>query len=376
MQRVTQGQLALCLFLYNFATSTGFMLAPLTAAASYQGWVVIVLAAVSGTLIAYISTSLGKQRSGEYIVHYGKELVGRWLHVIFMAIFFFYFIHVAGSVLREITDFIIQIYLPTTPAWVVAGLFGLVVSVGVRAGVEAIFRCATGFFFVIMSTIVFMPLLVGPELKYNRAIAFITHLNPGELFQPVYQFTPWFGTMFMVLFYFPMLAKPEKTFRSLIWATLGSVLFMELNFVLCLLMLGSNLTGNMTYPVLELLRFIRVGDFLENLDPFVVAVWLSSVFINISMSLYVPVVILSQSLRLKDSRPVCLPLGAVMVGISMHVADNITELHYFLGHAWPTFALLVQCTPAIYLIMSAIKKRRSKRQNSSAEHRSILTGQK
>lgn len=358
MQRITQLQLGLFTILFHFSTASGFLMGIVFPKAAYQGWLVILTAFAGGLLVTYCSIALAEQRSGEFLVHYGKELVGRWLHIPMMIGVCFFFIHLAGIVLRQVTDFLVQVYLPTTPSWMVASLFAFVVSIAVRAGLEVIFRCASGFFFIIFGTAAITPLMIGKDLNFDRAIALLTHLDPGRLYSDTYPFIPWFGEMFLVLFIFPYIAQPEKTFRSLLWSSLLSIYFIEMSFLLCLLLFGSHLSGQMTYPMLEMIRFIRVGDFLENLDPIVVAIWLSSLFIKISMLLYIPVLITTQLLGLKDTRPFSFSFGAIMLGLSMHMVNNTIQQNQFLLQAWPTFALTMESLPFIYWAVSAIKKRR------------------
>jgi spore germination protein KB len=358
LQRVTQLQLVLLFIIFHFSTTTGFLIQPLALLASYQGWLVLLLAGAGGLIIAYFSVSLAKQRGCEFIVHYGKQLIGRWPHLIMMIIFSFYCIHLASIVLREFTDFLIQMFLPTTPSWVVAGLFVAVISIAVRSGIEAIFRCATGFFLVIFSTATMIPFLVGKDVEYAQAIALITNLNMNTAWRETIPFIPWFGEMFLVLFIFPWLTQPEKTFRSLIWASIISVGSVDLFYILCLLLFGDRVSANLPYPVLEMIRFIRVGDFLENLDPIVVAIWMSSIFIKISFLLYISVLIVSQLFGLKDTRPFSFSFGMILLGLSMHIVKNIIELRHFITYVWPSFANLVECSPIIYWVVSIIKKRR------------------
>ncbi len=165
--------------------------------------------------------------------------------------------------------------------------------------------------------------------------------------------------MMLILFIFPYIHNSGKTFRSLLWSSAASIYFIEMSFLLCLLLFGPHVSAQLTYPVLEMIRFIRIGGFLENLDPIVVAIWLSSLFVKISILLYIPVFITAQLFRLKDTRPLTFSFGAIMLGLSMHIVDNSIEHNQFLLHAWPTFALVMECLPLLYWIMSVIKKKRS-----------------
>ncbi|MFD0677628.1 MULTISPECIES: GerAB/ArcD/ProY family transporter [unclassified Paenibacillus] len=359
MQRISQLELGILFILFHFSTATGFLMSLLFSTAAYQGWLTLIVAAAGGLLITYISIVLAKQRASEFLVHYGKELVGRWPHVILMIGSCFFFIHLAGIVLRQVTDFMVQVYLPTTPTWVVGALFAFVVTMAVRTGIETIFRCAAGFFFVIFGVGAITPFMVANELNYERSIALLTHLNAASLFNNSYPFIPWFGEMFMIVFIFPYIAHSQKTFRSLLWSTVISLIFIEISFILCFLLFGSHLSGQMTYPILEMIRFIRIGDFLENLDPVVVAIWLGSLFIKVSILLYIPVLISTQLMGLKDTRPFSFSFGAIMLGISVNMVNNTIELNEFILRSWPTFALFVECLPLIYWAMSMVKKRRA-----------------
>ncbi|CAG7657222.1 GerAB/ArcD/ProY family transporter [Paenibacillus allorhizosphaerae] len=359
MQRITQLQLGLLIIIIHFTTIVGFIVPMIADVAAYRGWLALLAANVSGLLVAYISVTLAKRRPHEFLAHYGHALVGRWLHIAIMVLFSFFFLHLASLILRNITDFLVQIYLPSTPQWVVAAIFVFVISIGVRSGIEVIFRCASGFFFIIFSVASLNPFLVGRELNYERAIALITHLQASRLVGDTYPYIAIFGEMFAVLFIFPYLARSDKTFRTLLWSSFSSLLFIETYFIMCLLLLGSHLTAQLTYPVLEMIRFIRIGDFLENLDPIVVAIWISGLFIKLSFLLYISVLIVSQLFGLKDTRPFSFSFGAILLTLSVHAAGNSTELNHFIMYVWPTYALLVESMPLIYLLMALFRNRRS-----------------
>lgn len=357
MQRISQIELGLMFVLFNFSTAAGFLMGPLSQLTGYQGWLIVAIAHSGGLLIACLSVAFAKKRPEEFFIQYGREAVGKWLNLIMMIMYGFFFIHLAGVVLRQATDFLVQIYLPATPSWVIAASFGLVISIGVRSGIEAIFRCAAGFFFVIFSTATIVPFLVGKELDYQRTIALVTSLSWSDIVPTSYPFIPWFGEMFLVIFIFPFIAQAEKTSRTLLWSSVISLVFFEIYYLLCILLFDEPLMAQFTYPILEMLRFIRIGDFLENLDPIVVAIWIAGLFIKISILLYMAVFIASRLLQLKDSRPLSFSFGAIMVGLAMHSVKNLIELNHFVMHAWVNFAYFVECSPLIYWGISAVKRR-------------------
>ncbi|MGG1555268.1 GerAB/ArcD/ProY family transporter [Paenibacillus ferrarius] len=356
LQRVSQLELGLLFVLFNFSTGAGFMLGPLSAVSGFQGWMVIIVGHFGGLAIAFLAYQLAIHKPNDFLAHYGKELVGRWLHVAMMVGYCFFFIHIGSIVLRQTMDFLLQIYLPSTPSWAIGGSFAFVIWLAVRSGLEAIFRCAAGFFFVIFVTASFVPFLVGKELNFHSAIALITNFDVSQLAYGSYPFIPWFGEMFLILFIFPFLAEPEKTRRTLVLSSLCSIFFFEVYYLLCILLFDKHLMAEITYPILEMLRFIRIGDFLENLDPIVVAIWIAGLFIKISLLLYVSVLIFAQQFNLKDTRPLSFPFAAIMVGLAMNVVKNQVELNDFLMHSWANFAYCIEFSPIIYWAAFKLRK--------------------
>ncbi|UUZ94146.1 spore germination protein [Paenibacillus sp. P25] len=270
-----------------------------------------------------------------------------------------FFIHLAACDIRDYCDFLLQMYLPTTPMWAVAGLFSFTVAIAVRLGLETIFRCGAGFSFILFGTVFLAPFMVGKELEMDRAIALITHFNAAQLWDATYSTTPWFAESFLVLFLWPQIKDAHKTFRTPLYSSLFSGAFVAVNFIMCMLLFGPNITQHMPFPVLELIRYIRIGDFLENMDPFIVAIWTTSIFLKVCLLLYTAVLIMAQMLKLKDLRPLTFSMAAIMMAMSAHIAVSTSGLHQFYQTSWPTYTLFVECLPAIYILSSYVRRKRS-----------------
>lgn len=89
-----------------------------------------------------------------------------------------------------------------------------------------------------------------------------------------------------------------------------------------MMVFGVNLTFQMPYPSLEMFRAIRVGDFLDNMDPFFFAIWASSIFIHACFVLYIAVSGIGQLLGLKHGKPLAFSVGALVIGMASHIAQN------------------------------------------------------
>lgn len=353
---ITQGQLMLYLILFFYSTMVGFESSHLIKSAQYDGPLVLIIAGCGGLLVAFLTIKFAERRPNEFFVHYGKEILPYWIHLFFMGILFFAFLHTSAYVLREYEDFIVQTYLSETPNWAVGVLLGLVVAISVRLGVKTIFRTAQGLFFMIIVADLLNTILIGKELRWERWIAFITNHNGHGIFVGSYSITPLFGQVMIILFFFPFISQKHKTLKSVSWAIFLSVLWVIINFINLLLLFGPNLASHITYPMLELVRFIKIAGFIENLDPFLIAIWSTTVYLKITLLFYTACLILAQLFHLKDHRPFVFSLAAVMVALSLQMSGGSAALTRFFEESWATFFYFIILIPIFYFLVDTIKR--------------------
>jgi spore germination protein KB len=355
LERIPQNQVVLFFTLYFYSTAVGFSFGPLTKLAHYDTWIVFMVSGLGGVMFAYFTIKLASRRPSEYFVHYGKEILPAWVHIPLMIILFFFFLHLGAYILREYEDFMVQKYLPTTPSAAVGIILGLVIAITVRIGIETLFRTAQGLFFLIVTMALTTNIFIGKDFVWDRGIAFLTNHGLQGMLKGSYSITPWFGEIILLIFFFPLISNHTKTLKSILWATVFSVFMLIINAVSLLLLFGPNLTSHLTYPVLEMVRLIRIADFIENLDPIIIAIWSTAVFLKVSILLYVSTIILSQLFRLKDYRPLSFSLMMVMFVMSLKMSESTAELNDFFETSWATFAFFVECIPILYLIVDTIK---------------------
>ncbi|WP_158289632.1 GerAB/ArcD/ProY family transporter [Paenibacillus flagellatus] len=353
MQRITQLQLGLMFILFHYSSATGFLIGPLTGVASYQGWAVLFASAAGGWAIGTAAAAAARRLPADDA---GGRL-GRWVHGAYSLLCGLFCLHLVAYNLREYDDFMVHFYLPNTPEWVISLLFGATISIAARSGLEAIARCGSGFFFITAASVLLLPPLVARELEYDRIVALATHWDASGMTKGIVKTTPWFGETFIVFFLLPQLREADKTARTLAWSLGCGAVALAIKFVLCMLLFGSDVTSHFTYPALELVRYIRLGDFLENLDPLMVAIWTTALFVKMSLLLYVVLLIASRLLRLRDHRPLSLSIGALAVGMSLHLASNSAELQHAFESSWAAFAYTVQLVPILYWAFLAWRKR-------------------
>lgn len=349
-------------FLYS--TTLGFYIGPLVLAAGFSAWISVVLGSIAGISLVYFAYRLALRRPNQHFGQYGLTIVGRWIHVPLSLMLVFSFIFSSAFVLRELENIMTAFYLRGTPPWAIAALFGICIVRVVRSGAVTLFRSAQGIFIFSVVAVLSIPFLVGTELNGNMIIALFTNIDPPGIWNGMIIAIALFGELTLILFLLPHFAQPDQTMKSLGWAIFTAVVITLAGLISSILLFGPELTGNLSMPLLELIRYAKFGSFFQNLDPLLIIFWLYSMFIKISLFLYVSVILLTHTLGLKDHKPLSGLMTAAVVLISLYMVRTEAELSYLFDHGEIAFLLITEMIPAIYLIVDRFRSSRVGRLNS------------
>lgn len=356
LKNITSNQIFTLYSLQIFTTVIAFYTGMLIGGSKYSTPVGILLGGLLGVLLAYPAYKVGSSRPDEFLVQYGSKLVGRPLHLVFILYILLVHLFLAALDLRELTDFLLSEYLIGTPGWAIVAIFGVCVAYAVRCGISTIFRTAEGFFLLFAVAFFFIPFIGFQEMETDMFSALYNHLSVKEMWASMYETTAIFGEMAFLFLLFPYLKAPKKVYHSLLWATGISLLFILLHLIPILLTFGPNLGANLMYPDMELVRFIRVGSFIETMDPILIILWLTSIFVKISFIVFTAVISLAQLTGVKDHKPYTLPVVAFISIFSLAIVRTPPEMYHFLS--WDCAPLMYVAEfliPAIYWLMSAIR---------------------
>jgi spore germination protein KB len=127
---------------------------------------------------------------------------------------------------------------------------------------------------------------------------------------------------------------------------------------------GSGLTARIWYPYFEMVRYISVLEFLQNVEIIVTVVWLLSVFIKLSTFLFITTHSLGQLFGLKDSRKLIWFVALAMIPLSLIYRNIDIATIEFPKKIFIPFMLPINMigTPMLLLIIGTIRKNRKERQ--------------
>ncbi|KEQ24626.1 GerAB/ArcD/ProY family transporter [Paenibacillus tyrfis] len=351
MKTFTTGQMMRFWMLYLISAPFAFMIRSLLEKADYQGWLSLASAYAISLGMIYFAVRVGEGQSESWLI-YGERIVGKWLHRLFVAGIVYYITFLNALNVQNFSDFFGTVYLTDTPGWVVMLLFFFCTAVVARSGLTAIMYMADGFFLLVFVAIFAVIPLMLNKLNYPAAYGLLTHFDFSKWWKSTFYSTSWFAEMTLVLLILHRFRTNGRSFRSMALAGLGAFLSILVYWLMCLLLFGPKLGSHLRYPLMDMLRFVQMGEILENLDPVLISVWSTTLLIKTAGLLYIATQSLAYLLGQKDARPLTFVLAALMLGFALRLSYAPAEMIQVQGtSALRVFFISICCIPLLYFIL-------------------------
>ncbi|PLR80180.1 spore gernimation protein [Bacillus canaveralius] len=265
----------------------------------------------------------------------GKIIIGFY-------VLFFFLILVRD--IRMLMDFVDIVLLPDTPIFISAILLILAVWYIGRGGVEAMGRFTEVYFPVMTMSVLFIPLLLAREFDPILIMPYKEINLPGVL-KGSWFFVAYLGEVIAVFFLFSHI-----TFRVR-YGIFSLLIGTGMLFILVLssqLILGTNMLPRLFYPSYELVRHLKVTDFLDRFDLPLVGIWMPTIIAKIAYSLYIVCYGIQTIIPDTSSKMLTTPFAALAYVCSFLFFRDTVQLMN-LNKTWPVFALIFELALPILL---------------------------
>lgn len=287
----------------NLGMTILLTLSPMIAEAKQDAWISTVISGGISLFIASVATRLSLLHPDQTLIEFSQTILGRWLGKIIVIPYFIMWNTVIAIILRQFGEALQIMVLPLTPLWVIMLIILLLTTHAVYSrGIVTVARSSE---------------VLGPIIVLLVSIVLllsINHLKISKLL-PVYYDTGWLsivkgslspasflGECVMMTMLMSFMRDPRKGPRSVMLGMGLASFFIVLSTLLVLLTIGSNLSGKMLYPFFEATRVISLFQFIENIDAIVIVIWLSSIYIKLSLYLFINSYGMAQWLEIKNWR--------------------------------------------------------------------------
>ncbi|PZE21381.1 GerAB/ArcD/ProY family transporter [Paenibacillus xerothermodurans] len=269
-----------------------------------------------------------------------------------IALYVLFFFFILTRDIRMLIDFVNVALLPTTPMLALAILTMFTVCVSARGGIEVMGRVTELYGPLLIAMLFFLPLLLFREFDTANIMPFWRLDVPG-VSRGAWYILPYLGEAIVM----PMIFM-GRTFRfrhGLIALGLGTFVLIALAMQ-AMLALGQPIMERMLYPNYELVRQLRITDFLDRFDLPMVGVWLPTMLAKITINLYVVCYGLRRMIPGLWGAAMVNPVGFLAMVCSIWFFEDAIQL-YELNRVWPTLALCFELLlPILFYLILRPKK--------------------
>jgi spore germination protein KB len=344
-------QFTLLVTLYTVGSAILVIPASMAADSKQDAWIASILGVGAGLLLVWLYSTVGNLFPNRTLVELNEILLGKWLGKAISLLFVVFAFLSCSEVMFYLGNFLTLHILQGTPILSIHIAFMIVVIIGVRYGIESIARCVEILFPVFIILFIILALSVSPQIKVENIQPI---LETG--IKPILRSTLVFLsiaslTLIVLLMIFPACVNTsKKARRSFFIGHFTGGFIMIVIITLSIFILGPSQSARNMYPSYELASRVTIGGFLERIEALLAVMWLFSLYIKISLYFYAAVLGLAQMLELKDYRPLTLPIGMIIIVLSVVVYPSVTYQQNWDTTTWLPFILTVGLFYPIFLL--------------------------
>lgn len=331
-EQISAYQVAAILFFVRLVPRT--LICPTTMVQPpYQDiWLADAVGALLAVGFVAVVCRLGVLYRGQSIIEYSQHLLHPILGKLLGLILTGYFLFVAAYTVRMLGESFVITILPRTPLALFMVMTAVLAANAARSGLEVVARMAE--FLLPLTVLLLLALLVLP-----LDLADTYHLRP-VLAAGIASIVPAASIEFMFYLEFivlgmliPHLRVPERAVRQAVVFTLGLGVMI---IVMCLVMI-SVFGPTLNAFVLQMFMLARMIARVESL---VLASWILSTGVRLSVFIWAISACLKQSLGLSSGKPLCYAAAGLVVVAGLVLFEDVVHMVRFIAEPWTVVSIV------------------------------------
>lgn len=273
-------------------------------------------------------------------------------------LFVWYFIDNAAMTLSQLGEFLVSALMQETPILFFTISMTVLCTYAVSKGIEVMGQMAEFIApLIIISVIVIFALL----MKDMKLESLTPILEKG--FLPVLHggFTTSGRTVEFLSFamLLPYLNDYNKGRKAIVSSILLLVFIFLVSAFPVITIWGIKQAKNLPFPFYSVIKVVNIGGFLQRIDAIYLSIWILGIFLKISLTFYFAALGISELFNFNDFKPFIIPVGSILIPLSILVAPNIVELRDFLSYkVFVWYSLFYTFfIPSLLLIVSILRKK-------------------
>lgn len=325
-----------------------------------DGWSLIILGGILTIPVLVIINKIFDLYPDKDFFQIGEEVLGKWIFNIFLLVFLFHLVIHAALITRHLAEIVKAFLLVTTPVEVIIITFIITTSYLSRSDMHIIGRASYHIYPIIVGIVIVVALVASVEVDFTNVLpVFQSNLRQVPKALGITFFS--YAGLEILLLFLPFAEDREDNLRASLKGIGIIILIYVVVFIFCLSQYGLKKLQRQTFPTLSIVKEIDLpGFFIENLDIFVIGVWVIVIFSTMAAYYYSLGKILANMVKTKSHDLYILPLLPIIYIVSL-ISPNIVALEHNMGGITNYTGVIVMIImPTIIYLVGYYKVRRGK----------------
>ncbi|TQR18634.1 spore gernimation protein [Psychrobacillus soli] len=361
--KINSYQFLVLSILFSIGTSILIVPSALATNSKQDAWIAAIIGTGIGLLIVWLYTKMGLWFPNLTFVQMNETLFGKWVGKAFSFLFVCMTLLYTAILLYNSGAFLNTHGMSSTPMAATNILMAIILVMAVRLGIETIARSAEIFIGVFFLLFIILVVFIAPQIQFeNIQPVFdvdIKSLAQSSLTLIVVSSV---NAVSLLMIFPAFINKPKSAQKSFFIGNLIAGLVIIIITLLCILILGADLTARQMFPGYGLAKMINVGNFINRVEAIMGTLWIISLYFKMVLYFYASVYGLAQILNLKDYRPLTYPLGMIVIVLSLVIYPNVMYQKKFETTTGLYFSLTIGLLlPLLMVGVYAIRKKQLKK---------------
>lgn len=322
-------------------------------------WIATVLAFPLTVLFSAPALLLALRFPKQSLIQCSRILLGK-SGVLVGLLYIWILLQTGAIALRQFGELMVASPMPETPILVfILGVTVIAVSAA-RNGLEVMGRMADIITPLAIGTILLVVVLVAKEADAKALTPVLEKGIAPVLYGAFTISTLTIDNMLIISMIVSYLNKPQRVTRIVMGSFIINTVIFVIIIVSIIMVYGVQQAQNRTFPTLGLMRLIEIGNVIERLEAIHMAIWVLGIILKVAVFCYLTSLGIGQLFSLKTYRPLVVPVGALMIVLSIWLFDNMVELREFTSYKIAPYYSLVFITaiPLLLLVVHFITRKR------------------
>jgi spore germination protein KB len=351
--RISGRQLAVLVVLNRLFSATTLMPLITSDHMGRDAWISGIISVVAVLPLALLVAKLGSMHPGETLAQYAVKVLGRPLGGALILLYVWFFLALAATAGRTVSETYAVAFLPFTPVVVLVTVTVFLGCLAARQGLEVVARGAEGIALPVMAVFVLILALSSDQLRLERLQPILEN-GVGRVVTAATGSFALFGEVIAVAMIIPFV-RPAKAVRgSLLWGlALGGGLLVP-SMIWIVGVLGPTADSQVN-PLLALARMVRLANFLERIELLPLVIWTLMAWLKIGTYIWLAAIGLTQLFNLDDYRPLIYPLGFAVSGLSLVLYRSTADIvRFFSADTFGVFATVFEVGTIGLLLLATL----------------------